>query len=590
MRIRINKKIVKLGLTLGFALSCAISSIGITYAMPNVKILEQPKNLQVTKSANNNYNIQVGVNSIPIGSATTSFTPVVTFPCWKGYAWNAQLGLTMAVTGNAIATAGMTSSFTATTVTASNSYFGITYGGTPVKAGFNETGGLDINITIKRNIGTTLAFGYNSTNVNAYLQPSLTKEWTVGQDLGNGNTVTSVTDTDVTDNLGNNVAHRPDYVVNSIAFMHSSQGGMVSDVQAATGLTTGQIGMLYRMKAKGANGVEAWQDWSIPNGTNLWLNLNTTGMTYPITLSPAGDTFGYTTLGSSTTRILCYDNGLVFYDNTYTPSAGTGTSISIGGKISSNSALVACGLYTYTSSEAGNKLTNGTVSGININSTTSKWWSGSFSSAPTLAAVAYYLGVFGSGWFTYGALAYNSGGLTAWVSQDSLTYPTFPSSVTISSFIADDEFSIYCTYTAGGGASISNTPSSKDFGIVKPLTTYYAYGSAPSNPVTDGQCTFTITNNAASSVNIAIKGTDATGGTTWSLITGTPADNQIKVTAYASGTNPASGVVLTTSNQSFCTIAGSGTKKWDFSELTGGQTNTFSDSAQKTFTITLTGS
>jgi hypothetical protein len=152
------------------------------------------------------------------------------------------------------------------------------------------------------------------------------------------------------------------------------------------------------------------------------------------------------------------------------------------------------------------------------------------------------------------------------------------------------QFSIYCTCTAGGGADISNAPTTKDFGVVKPLTTYYAYGSAPSNPVTDGQCTFTITNNSASSVNIAMSCSNATGGNTWTLVTGTPAGDQFKVTAYYSGENPASGLVLTNSDQAFVTIAGSGTKKWDFSELLGGTTNTFSDSTQKTYTITLTGS
>jgi len=231
------------------------------------------KNLQVSKTVNNNYTIQVGANSIPLGSATGSFTPKMVFPDWAGYAWNAQLGLTMAVTANALATAGMTSSFTSTSVTASNSYFNITYSGVAVNPPFNETGGLDMSINILKSIGTTLAFGYSKTNVNAYLQPSLTKEWTVGQVLGNENTVTSVTDTDVTDNLGNNVAHRPIYVVNSIALYSSTGGGMVSTAQAATGYTTGQIGMLYRMNLTGANGVTGYGDWSIV-GSNFILTLN----------------------------------------------------------------------------------------------------------------------------------------------------------------------------------------------------------------------------------------------------------------------------------------------------------------------------
>jgi hypothetical protein len=142
--------------------------------------------------------------------------------------------------------------------------------------------------------------------------------------------------------------------------------------------------------------------------------------------------------------------------------------------------------------------------------------------------------------------------------------------------------------------SITNSPSSISFGTVMPGTTYYAKGTAPANPVIAGNCSFTITNTATSSVNIALSCTNATGGTTWTLVSGTPAGNQFKVTCYAVGDNPASGLVLTASNQAWKTIAGGETLSWDFQELLGGtgtgKSGTFSDSTQKTYTITLTGS
>ena len=123
------------------------------------------------------------------------------------------------------------------------------------------------------------------------------------------------------------------------------------------------------------------------------------------------------------------------------------------------------------------------------------------------------------------------------------------------------------------------------------MTTYYAKGSAPANPVVSGDCTFTITNTGSSSVNLAMTCTNFTGGNTWTLTSGTPSNDQIKITAYYVGQNPASGLVLTTGSQSFYSgLAASGTLLWDFSELTGGTTNTFSDSTQKTGTITITGS
>jgi hypothetical protein len=510
------------------------------------------------------------------------------FPRWQGYAWNASIGLSMAVPANALAIAGMTSSNTANSVTASNSYFSITYSGVDVKPGYNEGGGVDVNITLKKSVGNTLAFAYNKTNVNAYLQPSLTLEWTVGQDLGNGRTVASVTDTDVTDNLGNNVAHRPDYVVNSIAFMHSSQGGMVSDVQAATGLTTGQIGMLYRMKMTGANGVTAWADWSIPNGTNLWLNLNTAGMTYPIVISPAGDTFGYTTAGSSAGAVY---GTLDFSSPGYTGVSGTGTSITAN---CSGDLSTAMALYTFNGSTY-SLVTNGAT---NLGSGDG-WITANFTSSPTLTATTYYLAWSNAGTrFDYDAINYNStGGYTGY--SKAMTFGSrWLASFSSPSSIGTAQLSIYCTYTAGGGASITNSPSSLAFGTVMPGTTYYAYnqstGSYP-NPVTSSQCHFTITNAGGSSVNLALSCTNATSGNTWTLVSGTPSGDQFEVIAVYNGENPASGLVLTNSNQSFySSLAASGTLLWDFKEVLGGtgtgKSGTFSDAATKTYTITITGS
>ena len=555
------------------------------------------KNLQVSKTTNNNYTIQVGANSIPLGSATGSFTPKMVFPDWAGYAWNAQLGLTMAVTANALATAGMTSSFTSTSVTASNSYFNITYSGVAVNPPFNETGGLDMSISILKNIGTTLAFGYNPTNVNAYLQPSLTKEWTVGQVLGNGNTVTSVTDTDVTDNLGNNVAHRPIYVVNSIALYSSTGGGMVSTAQAATGYTTGQIGMLYRMNLTGANGVTAWADWSIPNGTNLWLNLNTAGMTYPIVISPAGDTFGYTTAGSSNQGAISIGY-LGFNLNGIAGAAGTGVSMSWYGAAGgySGSDYIEMAIYTLSAGTYSPITNPGTVQSAKLPYNNGAWITCNFTVAPTLTATTYYLMVNDTGtegrakWYNsvagqsvkYHAQTYGSWGAFSSPGNDSTNY----------------QMSIYCTYTAGGGVSITNSPSSLAFGTVMPGTTYYAYnqstGSYP-NPVTSSQCYFTITNAGGSSVNLALSCTNATSGNTWTLVSGTPSGDQFEVIAVYNGENPASGLVLTNSNQSFYSaLAASGTLLWDFKEVLGGtgtgKSGTFSDAATKTYTITITGS
>jgi len=140
------------------------------------------------------------------------------------------------------------------------------------------------------------------------------------------------------------------------------------------------------------------------------------------------------------------------------------------------------------------------------------------------------------------------------------------------------------TYSAGGEADIANTPDSESLGVVAPSTTYYAYGSAPSNPVGDGECTFTVTNNSGAAVDITIEADNFTGGVGWALTSGAPGENTVKMIAYYSGQNPASGVTLTTSPQAFISALADNTSEfWDFSLTTG----TFTDGAEKTSTITL---
>jgi hypothetical protein len=143
-------------------------------------------------------------------------------------------------------------------------------------------------------------------------------------------------------------------------------------------------------------------------------------------------------------------------------------------------------------------------------------------------------------------------------------------------------------------ASITNSPSSLNFGTVMPSTTYYANGTVYSNPVTPGQCTFTITNTGALSCTVGLTGSNTSGGNVWTLVSTTPTGDQYKVIAVYNGENPSSGLILTTSNQTFNTIAAGGTLLWDFEEITGGtgsgKSGTFDASYTNTFTIMVTGS
>ena len=65
---------------------------------------------------------------------------------------------------------------------------------------------------------------------------------------------------------------------------------------------------------------------------------------------------------------------------------------------------------------------------------------------------------------------------------------------------------LHVEYTSGSPSSISNTPSSYNFGQV-----------TPDAALSTGLNYFSVTNNSASAVNITIGGTDLTGGITWNL-------------------------------------------------------------------------
>jgi len=137
---------------------------------------------------------------------------------------------------------------------------------------------------------------------------------------------------------------------------------------------------------------------------------------------------------------------------------------------------------------------------------------------------------------------------------------------------------------------ISNTPDTKNFGTVLENSDYWAYGgtTAPTFPLDDGECYFTVTNNSSAAVNIQIKATNFTGGVGWTLTSGSPGQNTVRMKAGKEGDNNEGDMVtLTNSDQGFISgLAASESKAWEIKLETG----SFTDSAPKTSTITLTAS
>jgi hypothetical protein len=137
------------------------------------------------------------------------------------------------------------------------------------------------------------------------------------------------------------------------------------------------------------------------------------------------------------------------------------------------------------------------------------------------------------------------------------------------------------------GANISNTPTTKDFGYVAENQSYWSNGTAPTFPLDDGECFFTLTNNSSAAVDISIRATNFSGGVDWTLAS-TPGVNIVTLKAGRSG-DAAEGnmVILTTGDQGFVTSLGASTsKKWEIKLEAG----TFTDAVPKTSTITLTAS
>jgi hypothetical protein len=155
------------------------------------------------------------------------------------------------------------------------------------------------------------------------------------------------------------------------------------------------------------------------------------------------------------------------------------------------------------------------------------------------------------------------------------------------SALAAPSAGVTITATPATYVSISNDTPSWTVGTVDKSTDYWWKGSAPTWPLGDGGCTATITNDGNVTENIAIKGIDFTGGVGWTLVTGAPGSNEVRLTAWKSGDNEGAGINLTTSDQTFISsLAATGTKKWEMRMTTG----TFTDNALKTGTVTLTAS
>ena len=205
---------------------------------------------------------------------------------------------------------------------------------------------------------------------------------------------------------------------------------------------------IYRPKIIDAEGKETWGILKIENGIYSVEILQEflDKAVYPI---KSNDTFGYTTLGASTVD----NENYISFESGQPAQNGTGSKITAGVQLDvTGTVKYKANLYTYvTSADVGNQIANGQTVEVGVTRTVKGWEDFIFITSPSVTGgTNYYLALWTAGWAGGAALVASDSGGASEVGWESLTYGTWPSPVTGEN--TDTLlYSIYCTYTPGGG-------------------------------------------------------------------------------------------------------------------------------------------
>jgi len=348
------------------------------------------------------------------------------------------------------------------------------------------------NIVLKeRPLTNVFPLKFESDNLNFYYQPPLTEEFQAGWSDEFQDTIT-VTETDVRNSKGEVVVHRPENVVGSYAVYHATKQG---HILGQTNYMAGKAFHWFRPLIWDAIGKKCWGELNV----DVKAGIRTVTIpqsfldnaVYPVTID---DDFGY----KETTGSVRYMGGDDVYGVIGAGGAGTGVSISAYLK---NSGDQFKGILVKQSDKT--IVTNGVGAAQTIGADYA-WLTSVFGVAPTIEAIAYYACVIGDA-AIYGKYDITATGDGLSDTSNDFTSPTDPTDA----FTPNYKLAIYCTYTLGGGGcspDISNTPISKDYGVVAESSTYET-----------GLDYYTVTNNSGGAVTITIQAIDFTGGNGWTL-------------------------------------------------------------------------
>jgi hypothetical protein len=309
--------------------------------------------------------------------------------------------------------------------------------------------GYEFEIVFKRRPSSErISFPIETAGLRFCYQLPLTDEWRVGDDHF-GVRVGSVTETDVFDERGENLCHRPENVVGSYAVYHATKRG---DFTALGGnnYRAGKAFHIYRPKLIDAEGREAWASLDIDEAAGeLVITCPSDFLrsaTYPVTLDPE---LGYVSEGASE-RTMTVEYIYSGIQGTADATGGEASKLSAFCRIQtgSDTATLKMGFYNDSGdSPSGQALVGGDDTGVTVSGTSDTWYDSNAISGTVVASTKYWPALMKSA--GDGALRYNyDGSGTAFYKDTNDT--ALPNPFTVGPASSTDQISLYLTYAPSG--------------------------------------------------------------------------------------------------------------------------------------------
>lgn len=318
---------------------------------------------------------------IEIGSSKAKFTPTI-----KALRWNEESGFELTLLGMGEFGANQSRM---SQVGVENENVAVTYKQTGLANPYNDSGGLDILLTLKSApFNNRLEFALTTQNCVLYEQPALSTQYKSGWSEEYKCDIV-VTDTLVTRKEdGQRLLEANDYAIGGVAVYHNSKGRI--NTRKAP-YKTGKLGYLFPMIVADSGGHTSIATWKV-SAERLFLVFDPEFLEvaqYPLAVTPFGDTFGYTTTPTYGSSGVDTDQGIGCYA---TGVAGTAGHMDVYCRNWTSSAAYIKGVIWLQSDLT--LVTNGVTDSKQVTSNVDlAWYQCDFSTSPTTTTVAYVIGI-----------------------------------------------------------------------------------------------------------------------------------------------------------------------------------------------------